>query len=143
MKKGKVLAIDYGSKRVGIATGDMEFGIAFPRAVLENKGVPVLIAEVKKFCDELEVDLIVVGLPLNMEREHEINKITNDVEYFVKELKKTLQGIEVELFDERLSTFEGKELMEDIKKRSAKAKLGRDAYAAQIILQRFFAKDRS
>jgi putative Holliday junction resolvase len=139
--KGKVLAIDYGSKRVGIATGDAEFGIAFPRGVLENKGVPILIAEIKKLCDELEVDLVVVGLPLNMEREHEINKITNDVRYFVKELREALEGIEVELFDERLSTFEGKELMEDIKKRSAKAKLGRDAYAAQIILQRFFAKD--
>jgi len=136
----KVLALDYGTKRVGVATGEADFRIAFPRAVIENKGVEGLIEEINRLCEELEVDTIVVGLPLNMDEEHEENEMMQEVRYFVKELREKVEGIDVELFDERLSTFEGKDLMRDAKNKSGKEELGRDAYAAQVILQRFFDK---
>ncbi len=136
----KVLALDYGTKRVGVATGDADFGIAFPRAVIGNKGVEGLVEEINRLCEELEVDTIVVGLPLNMDEEHEENEMMQEVRYFVKELRETVGDIDVELFDERLSTFEGKDLMRDAEKKSGKEELGRDAYAAQVILQRFFDK---
>jgi putative pre-16S rRNA nuclease len=136
----KVLALDYGTKRVGVATGEADFGIAFPRAVIENKGVEGLVEKINDLCEELEVDTIVVGLPLNMDEEHEENEMMQEVRYFVNELRETVGDIDVELFDERLSTFEGKDLMRDAKNRSGKQELGRDAYAAQVILQRFFDK---
>ncbi len=64
MKKGKVLAIDYGSKRIGIATGDLELKMAFPRDIIKNKGG--ILKEILDLVNELDVKLIVIGFPLNM-----------------------------------------------------------------------------
>ncbi len=136
----KVLSLDYGKKRVGVASGDTEFGIAFPRMVIENKGLSGLIEKIKDICDELGVSKIVVGLPLNMDREEKDNEMVVEVRYFVKELREGLVEVEVEFFDERLSSFEANKLLDDVKKHSRKLSLGKDAYAAQIILQRFFDK---
>lgn len=140
INKGKVLAVDYGSKRVGIATGDFEFGIAFPRDVFENKSLEELMSLIKDLVVELSIVLIVVGLPLNMSEEHSENKIFKGVLHFVDELKKSV-NVEVELFDERLSTFEASALMKEAKEFKS-GDLKKDAYAAQIILQRFFDKSK-
>lgn len=137
----KVLAVDYGKKRVGIATGDSNFKIAFPRTVLTNRGSKPLIEEIKKICEEIGVSIIVVGLPLNMKEEQSSNEILGHVKIFVDELKKSMTNIEIVLFDERLSTFEGQELMKEVKNIGEKNPLEDDAYAAQIILQRFFEKE--
>ena len=115
----KVLALDYGTKRVGVASGEADFRIAFPRAVIENKGVEGLVEEINRLCEELEVDTIVVGLPLNMDEEHEENEMMQEVRHFVKELRERVGDIDVELFDERLSTFEGKDLMRDAENKPA------------------------
>jgi putative Holliday junction resolvase len=144
MQKGKVLALDYGKKRVGLATGDFEFGIAFPREVILNNGISDLIEKIVSFCDEFQVSLIVVGLPLNMDFEEIENDMVTEVRYFVSELRKQLNDdIEVRFLDERLSSFEAKELMNDAKSIGDKKSFGKDAYAAQIILQRFFDKNRA
>lgn len=139
-KIGKVLALDYGKKRVGVASGDAGFSIAFPRAVIENKGVDKLVVEIRELCAELEVNTVVVGLPLNMDRENEDNEMVQEVRYFVKELRNVLGDINVEFFDERLSSFEANALLDDAREKAGKEKLGKDAYAAQVILQRFFDK---
>ncbi len=137
----KVLAVDYGKKRVGIATGDSNFRIAFPRVVLNNHGIKPLIDDIRKICDEIGVSMIVVGLPLSMQEEHIANEILKHVKIFVDELKSSMKDIEIVLLDERLSTFEGQGLQNDVKNIGEKNPLEDDAYAAQIILQRFFEKD--
>ena len=131
MNKGKVLAIDYGTKRVGIATGDLELKMAFPRTILNNKGN--LFKDILDLVHELDVKLIIVGLPLNMKDTHAENPIMKDVLKLVDDFK--LEGIEVETIDERLSSFEAKDLSVPTKK-NTKHRL--DAHAAQIILQRYF-----
>lgn len=133
MKKGKVLAIDYGTKRIGVASGDLEVKIAFPRTVIENKGMDFVMKELLKICDELDVKIIVVGLPLSMEEGQKENKIMQGVKIFVKKLKSILKNVEIVLFDERLSSFEAEELMQKYNLTGPD-----DLYAAQIILQRFF-----
>lgn len=140
LEKGKVLGIDYGKKRVGIASGDLEIGMAFPREVIENKGLEYLIESIRVICDEYLVVKIIVGLPLNMDREEEDNEMVQEVRYFVKELRNVLSEIDVQFFDERLSSFEAKDLLDDANAKSGKEKLGKDAYAAQVILQRYFDK---
>lgn len=126
MKSGKILAIDYGSKRIGLASGDLEHKIAFPRDVLENKGN--VFERIVGLCNELQVVLVVVGWPLSMKEEQQKNPILKGVRSFVNDLGRS--GFRVELVDERLSSFEaaGKKL--------EKGPL--DAHAAQIILQRYF-----
>ena len=60
------LGIDYGGKRVGLATGDDETKIASPFLILENRGQNFLLGEIKKICEQEGVGKIVVGLPLTM-----------------------------------------------------------------------------
>jgi len=143
MKRGKFLALDYGKKRIGVATGEADFGMAFPRSVIKNISFELVIDELKDLCEELDVGCIVVGLPLNMDHEDEENEITKEVKKFTDKLQKAVGEIEVVLFDERLSTFEAKELMRRSAGDGDKKLLGKDAYSAQIILQRFFDKDEN
>ncbi len=131
MKKTKVLAIDYGRKRIGIATGDLDVKIAFPRDIIQNK--KDVFEQILLLVNELDVNLVVVGLPLNMEEGHKENPIMKDVLKLVEKLKK--ESLEVELVDERLSSFEAKDLTKTSK---PGYNMHLDAHAAQIILQRYF-----
>lgn len=133
MTSGKILAIDYGSKRIGVASGDLEVKIAFPRIVIENKGMAFVMEKLLKICRELDVRMIVVGLPLRMEEDQKENKIMQGVKIFTKKLKNALKDVEIVLIDERLSSFEADELMKQYNITGPD-----DLYAAQIILQRFF-----
>ena len=134
-QKGKVLALDYGKKRIGVASGDIEMGIAFPRIVIQNKSLPYVLGELTKMCKGLDVKMIVVGLPLSMQEDQRENRIMKDVKTFVEVLKTTFADLEIALFDERLSSFEAERLMSEYKIEGPD-----DLYAAQIILQRFFNK---
>ncbi len=128
MNKGKVLALDYGSKHIGIATGDLEFMIAFPRSEISNTGVDAVVSEVVGLCEELSVVLIVLGLPLSMKE----GQVDNPILVAIKVLAKRLveAGYPVEFVDERLTSFEAKNLV------GKREKV--DSVAAQLILQRYF-----
>ena len=140
MKGKKDLALDYGKKRIGIAGGDTEVCLASPRGIIENKGSDFVIGELRKMCDEWEVGLIVIGLPLDMDGDSD-NHMMTAVKAFVVELKENLD-VDVRLFDERLSTFEAKELMQSMEESGGLVeKSHKDSLAAQIILQRFFDSD--
>ncbi|MFH1284220.1 MAG: Holliday junction resolvase RuvX [Candidatus Peregrinibacteria bacterium] len=138
MQKGKILALDYGAKRVGVASGDSEAGIAFPRCVISNNGILRLVEDIVALCVELDVRTIVIGLPLNMTEDQIENRIMPDVKKLADELGRELDKVDVMFYDERLSSFEADELMNEAEKSYGKKPLGRDAYAAQVILQRFF-----
>ncbi len=130
MIASKVLAIDYGTRYVGVATGSMETRIAFPREVILNKSRAFLIAEVMNICTDYEIDLIVIGWPQNMNDDVE-TPIMKQVKQFARELE-NFSNIKVEFFDERLSTFEARQMMEGFEGKRL------DSQSAQIILQRFF-----
>lgn len=141
MNKGKVLALDYGKKRIGVASGDLEMKIAFPRQIIENRGIDYVIDSVLTLCEKLGASMLIVGLPLNMQDEQMENAIMKDVKIFVDAFRKAAgDKIEVSFFDERLSSFEAQSLATDAKKPAKGEKLLVDAYAAQIILQRYFDK---
>ena len=57
----KYLGIDYGSKRVGIAVSDDAAMIAFPKKVIQNRGIDALVAEIGQFCVSEKIDEIVIG----------------------------------------------------------------------------------
>lgn len=126
MEKGKVLAIDYGRKMVGLASGDLEIGIAFPRDVIENKGDSGLVERILNICRELEVVMVVLGLP------QQESNIKDEIVNFRRLLE--VKGLTVEFVDEDFSSIEAAQMM-----RGHEVKRF-DANAAQIILQRFFNK---
>ncbi|MFA7685973.1 MAG: Holliday junction resolvase RuvX [Candidatus Gracilibacteria bacterium] len=145
MQKGKVLALDYGKSRIGLASGDLTLKIASPREVIDGKNVDFAVSKILDFCKKWEVKIIVVGLPLNMD-ESKKSEMVKNVNYFVGKIKKGLEDsknidlkeIEVVLFDERLSSFEADGLMHSAGKEAKDRREYRDSYAACIILQRFF-----
>ncbi len=137
MKKGKVLSLDYGSKRIGMASGNFLNKIATPFGVVENKGASFVLEKILNFCKEWEIETIVVGLPLAMEDKQNENMIMGQMKNFVKKLKEVSHGIEIVLIDERLSSFEAQKLIEEAKERVGDD-FSKDAISAQIILERFF-----
>lgn len=128
-----VIAFDYGTKRIGVAGGDLEMKIAAPREVLANKSLDYLEIELKKMFDQWKPSLVVIGLPVAMEDGQEENAILKDI-YSFGELVESL-GLEVLYYDERLSSFEAAEKAQELGVSHHKKD---DALAAQIILQRYF-----
>ncbi|MDA1060532.1 MAG: Holliday junction resolvase RuvX, partial [bacterium] len=124
--KGKVLALDYGSKRIGLASGDVRDGIAFPRDIFENKGD--VLDRIVSLCYELSVEVVVIGLPLSMEQQQEENPLMKGIRDFADKLGE--KGLNIKFVDERLSSFEAAQKTGEREKN--------DAEAAQIILQRYF-----
>ncbi len=133
MTKGKYLAIDYGDKRVGLAISDLDKEIAFPRDFLEHDSKTNLIEQIKTFCDEEQIVRVVVGLPIEMNGNFGDRAIKT--QKFGDELKNAIDPIDVEYFDERLTT---KESIKKLQQQGIKAKDQkgqRDMVSAQIILE--------
>lgn len=123
------LGIDYGEKRVGLATGSDETKIASPFFILENKNQDFLLGEIKKICEQENVGEIVVGLPLTMESKK--GEQAEEVLRFVDFLKNNL-AMPVITEDERFTSAMVDKLMAESGVKD------RDAVSAMIILQSFF-----
>ena len=135
MTKGKYLAIDFGERRVGLAISDFDKQIAFPRDFLEYEKLGNLIKLIKKFCKEEQIVKIVIGLPIEMDGS--IGERFIETQKFGDRLKKAIDPITVEYFDERLTTKRAKQLLkeEGVKAKEQKGEL--DMVSAQLILEAY------
>ena len=97
----KVLALDYGSARTGVAVSDPSGTIARPLAVIERVGSDRGMSELRALLVAEEPALIVVGMPLTLRGER--GKQALETEQFVQRLR-AAQRVPVETFDERLTT---------------------------------------
>jgi putative Holliday junction resolvase len=124
----KYLAIDYGTKRIGIATSDDEGTMAFPLMVVQN-GKHSLV-EIADLCVSERVGGIVVGESINFQNEH--NEIMKEVEPFALALGERT-GLPVSYMNEVLSSQEAMHIQGDNEHN--------DASAAAIILQCFLDRE--
>ena len=129
-----VLSIDYGLKRIGLAVSDPSRTFAFPSGVIENKNLNFVFDSLRKIVDEKEIDLIIVGLPYNMDKTK--SKMTEQVEEFIKRLQDSF-NIQIKTIDERLSSFAAEENLKDSGLNSKKAKKFVDEEAARLLLVEF------
>lgn len=133
---GRVAAIDFGLKRIGIAVSDKERKIALPVGIVE--GGKKAIQNIKAALPLKEVDLILIGLPLEMSGKK--GEMALIIEQFAKKLEEAIEGVEVILVDERLSSKGAdiglKEISLNRKARSEKL----DMVAATFLLQTFLAR---
>ncbi len=127
----KLLALDYGLKRVGVAVGDTDLKIAMPECVLENNAK--LKEKIVQMVKSKNVEKVIVGLPLTPSGKE--GERAKKVREFVKELKELLPHIPVEMHDERYTTQEA--LRRLIGVNSKKKKKILDAISAQIILEEY------
>jgi putative Holliday junction resolvase len=130
----RILAIDFGTRRVGAAICDPGRTIAFPLEVYGRRGPDLDKAHYRELVHENDVDRIVVGLPVhNSGQEGQSAGLARE---FGKWLS-AVTGRPVVYFDERYSTVEAEARLIDAGFTRQKRKALRDKLAAQILLQAY------
>ena len=129
-----ILSVDYGDARTGIAVCDKMEILASPVTVIHESYEPKVIAKIKEIVSEKKPELIVVGLPVNMDgsKGERAKKCT----LFAEKLREET-GIEVKLCDERLTTVSAHRVLSDNNVRGQKRKNVVDAVSAVMILESY------
>lgn len=97
----RVIALDYGAARTGVAVSDASGTLASPVCVVKKAATEAGLAEVARLVAELEAERVVVGLPLTLRGEH--GKQAVETEVFVTALRQRV-AVPVETADERFTT---------------------------------------
>ena len=128
----RILAIDYGQKRIGLAVSDLLGLTAQGIKTIQNLGKKQVIAELLKICKEYEVAEIVIGLPVNMNGSlgPKAAEIINLIPVMEKEL-----NLPIKTWDERLTSREAGRLMIKEGLSRDRQKENSDRLAATLILQ--------
>lgn len=140
MAIARILGIDFGTKRIGLALSDP---LGFTAQGLETLAVQnkqKTLEHLSKLCKELGVDEVVVGLPVNMNGT--LGPKAHETMVWVEKLRTTLR-IPVETWDERLTSREADRLMVEAGLSRKRQKQESDRLAATIILQSYLESKRS
>ncbi len=119
---------------MGFAVGDTALRTAVPITPIRRGKKEQDIHHIKKLIPEYDIDKIIIGYPLNMNGTK--NKITLQVENFIKHIKKKI-NIETEFVDERLTSFEAEEVLKSHQPNYKKRKQILDSISALIILKSY------
>ena len=130
----RILSLDIGKKRIGIALSDALGLTAQPLETLHRKAESADFQQIKNVAQDMNVTEIVVGLPLNMNGT--VGPQAKDAYDFVEKLKKELE-IPIKLWDERLTTLEANRILIEADISRKKRKKVDDKLAAQLILQSY------
>lgn len=132
----RYLGIDYGSKRIGLAVGEPETGVASPLRAVVSQNHPATDAdEVLRAADDYAVDAVVVGLPLLMDGTE------GDEAKRARRFADAMQArtsLPVHLFDERLTSFAADENLRERELTRNQRRARRDGLAAVHILRAYF-----
>ena len=134
---GRILCIDYGIKRVGLAVTDELKIIASPFKTVNTSGI---ISFINNYIKETKVELIVVGLPFNLRGEE--TDATKKTLSFISVLRKKYPQIKLDTYDERYTSKIAKEtiLMMGKSKKFRQDKSNIDKVSASIILQSYLKR---
>ena len=136
----RIMGLDFGSKTVGVAVSDALFitaqGIEIVRREQENK-LRRTLARIEELIKEYEVEKIVLGLPKNMDGSCG-ERVEKTMEF--KAMLERRTGLEVIMWDERLTTVAADRLMIEANVRSEDRKKYVDSIAATFILQGYLDK---
>lgn len=127
----RILGIDYGDARVGVAVSDIMGWTAQGVGTVKNRGMKKLTEELKKIIDEYSPEKIVVGLPKNMDGT--LGFRAEATYAFVDELKTIYNGAIV-LWDERLTTMGASRFLNETNTRGKDRKAVIDTVSACLIL---------
>ena len=129
---GRVLALDLGRARVGVALGDLDPTIPHPRPPLDGSDERRLLHSIAALCRDEEVGYVVLGLPLELDGRQ--GPAATRAVSFARRLA-DFTGLEVELLDERLSTVEAQRSLHEAGRTVRNSRSIIDQAAACIILQ--------
>lgn len=132
----RILAIDYGDARTGIAVSDLTGSIVGQTTVIHSRNAEKTAAEIARLAQQCGAQRLVMGFPRNMDgSEGPRAALYRDFAALVGE--KT--GLEVVLWDERRTTVEAHAILSDCNRRGKKRKETVDAVAASLILEGYLA----
>lgn len=136
----RILGLDVGEKRIGVAVSDPLGITAQGVTVIERKTLEDDLKRIKEIVDEYKADSIVVGMPINMDGTK--GKSAEKVSGFVETLKASI-GLPINTYDERLSTKESEKFLisSDVSRKKRKNVI--DKIAAQIILESYLERIKS
>lgn len=135
----RIIAIDYGGKRTGLAVTDPLQIIATGLATIDSKE---LIPFLKNYCLNEQVELIIIGLPKNWDESDTHG--TPLVEAVIKKIQKQFPQIPIKTVDERYTSKMAKDamLLMGMKKKDRRIKGNVDIIAATIILQEYLQSNQ-
>ena len=130
---GRILGVDYGEIRIGLALSDHTKRIAFPFKTVKNKNIDLLLDFFRNLNSEKNIESIVIGLPLGMNGKDTLQ--TKNVRIFSKSI--SILGLPIFFQDERLTSISAKKslIKQNVKTGHNKEKI--DEIAATIFLQQF------
>jgi len=135
----RLLGIDYGIKRIGIALSDPQGTMALPFDTILVRPDGSHIKAILEIVDAYQVDKVVVGLPFNMNGS--IGTAGDEVIRWGKQLETAL-GLPVVFWDERLTTSEAHEILTNMKVKGKRRKRTVDKIAASIILKGYLDSEQ-
>ncbi len=130
----RILALDHGSKRIGVAVSDETRTIAQPLEYIPAEPFADFIVRLKVLLTEKQIDLILIGMPRNMDGSY--GPAAQKVETFVAVLK-TAITVPIKLWDERLTSTMANRILIQGNVRRDKRKEKVDKMAAAILLQSY------
>jgi putative Holliday junction resolvase len=134
---GRVLALDLGRARVGVAIGDLDASLAHPRPPLDGSDERRLLHALASLCRDEGVCIIVLGLPLELDGRR--GPAAAKALGFASKLA-DFTGLEVELVDERLSTVEASRRLSEAGRSARTQRRLIDGAAAAILLESWLAR---
>jgi putative Holliday junction resolvase len=135
----RILAVDYGEKRIGLAVSD-ELGItASPLMTLARRSDDETVRQIAQLASKLRVTQIVVGLPRRTDAQE--GEMERKVKAFAEKLRQAI-SVPVVLFDERFTTRIAEQVLLEADLSRRKRKQVRDRLAAVILLQSFLEAQR-
>lgn len=134
LKKGTVLGFDFGEKRIGVAVGELETGLATPLLTIAEEATDRRFQQIENLLSEWKPCALIVGLPVHMDgTEHELTRLARK---FGNRLTGRF-GLPVKFVDERLSSVAADEMLREAGLNHRRRKTPLDAVAAQQILQQW------
>ena len=136
MNDNRIMGIDYGIRKIGVAISDPLKIISYPYKTIDIKKTPDYISEIKKIVGEKQIESIVVGYPITLSGN--ISAQTKITEDFINKIESVL-NIPIYKCDERLSSQEAKRYLrqQNIKIGHNKEKV--DQMSASLILRQFLS----
>jgi len=125
----QIVAFDFGEKKIGVAVGQTSTYTSSPLQVIFNNHDKVNWNEISILLEEWKPELILVGKPLNMDGTD--SEMMKKVDAFYKKLE-SLYDAKFEYVDERLTTFEAKDILKENNVETV------DANAAKILIDNWF-----
>ncbi|MCL1881899.1 MAG: Holliday junction resolvase RuvX [Oscillospiraceae bacterium] len=136
---GKILAVDLGEVRTGIALSDSSQTIAMPLKVISGKNLEKLLEAIVEIVCEEQVVEVIVGNPINMNgtKGKKSQKCVRIADLLSEKLELKYLEVPVKLWDERLTTAGANVFMNMDDRRGKKRKESIDAVAASLILEAY------